>query len=211
MILLDGNSHFKTASTAVRKLASDSSGHRFMPETIIVAIENVDRERDFTVSKIKTKRHNTTGGGKRFLAFIEKELLPYLDTHYRTQPFRTLTGHSLGGLFTLNAFLLQDSSFHAYLAIDPSIWWDEITMEKKISLLSPLPTKRRLYLATANQGEANYTRNKQRHDLFYQLLQRETYDQLLVKLEYFEGEDHWSIPPKAILEGLKFINRENHN
>jgi hypothetical protein len=41
---------------------SDKNQKYLMPETIIVAIENVDRERDFTVTKLKTKRVNTMGG-----------------------------------------------------------------------------------------------------------------------------------------------------
>jgi len=75
-----------------------------MPETIIIAIENVDRERDFTVTKIKTKRPNTMVGGRNFLNFIEKELIPYIDKNYRTESFRTLAVHSLDGLLTLNSY-----------------------------------------------------------------------------------------------------------
>ena len=74
-----------------------SNRNHLISEIIIIAIENIDRERDFTVTKIKTKRPNTMGGGRNFLDFIEKELIPYIDNNYKAEPFRTLVGHSLGG------------------------------------------------------------------------------------------------------------------
>ena len=87
IILLDGYTHFKTATGIVHFMSSNRSRNHFMPETIIIAIENVDRERDFTVTKIKTKRPNTMGGGRTFLNFIEKELIPYIDKSYRNRTF----------------------------------------------------------------------------------------------------------------------------
>ena len=74
IILLDGYTHFNTATGIVHFMSSNRNRNHLMPETIIIAIENVDRERDFTVTKIKTKRPNTMGGGRNFLNFIEKEL-----------------------------------------------------------------------------------------------------------------------------------------
>ena len=52
------------------------------------------------------------GGGLKFYNFIKDELIPYVDTHFRTDNIthgRTLIGHSLGGYFTLFAL------FHEYL------------------------------------------------------------------------------------------------
>ena len=54
IILLDGYTHFKTASGIVHFMSSNRNRNNLMPESIIIAIENVDRERDFTVTKIKT-------------------------------------------------------------------------------------------------------------------------------------------------------------
>ena len=131
-----------------------------MPETIVVAIENVDRERDFTVTKLKTKRVNTMGGGKNFLNFIEKELISYIDKNYRTEPYRTLVGHSLGGLLTLNSYMDKSSIFDAYLSIDRSICWDEETMTNKVDSINPISYKRKNYIATANQVKRRYKKNK---------------------------------------------------
>jgi len=210
LVLLDGSMHYKTTIGIVHFMASDKNRNYLMPETIIVAIENVDRERDFTFSKIQTKRQNTTGGGTMFLEFIENELLSYIDNNYRTTNSRTLIGHSLGGLFTLNAFLSQNSVFENFLSIDPSIWWDEQMMKSKIDSSQSYFTKNKLYIATANQGELNYERNKKRHDDFYSILKNHADQELKVKLEYFEDEDHRSVPLKAIYQGLKYLNQDFH-
>lgn len=207
IILLDGAVHFKTAAGVVHFMSSSRNRNYLMPETIIIAIENVDRERDLTVTKIKTKRVNTMGGGRNFLDFIEKELIPYVDKNYRTDPFRTLVGHSLGGLLTVNSYIDENSLFDAYIAIDPSIWWDAEMMENKVDAISSKSINKRLYIATANQGEGNAGRNKKRHDALYALMKKKSDGQLKVELAYFEEEDHRSVPLIALYEGLKYLNQ----
>lgn len=209
LILLDGSTHFKTASGIVHFMGSDKNRNHFMPETIIVAIENVDRERDFTVTKLKTKRPNRMGGGRNFLNFIQQELIPYIDKNYRTEPFRTLVGHSLGGLLTLNSYMDKNSLFDAYISMDPSIWWDQEMMNDKVDSISSISLNKKLYIATANQGETNYERNKKRHDSLYALIKKKSNGKLNVEIEYFEKENHRSVPIIALYYGLKYLNLED--
>lgn len=209
IILLDGYTHFKTASGIVHFMSSNRNRNHLMPETIVVAIENVDRERDFTVTKIKTKRPNNMGGGRNFLDFIQKELVPYIEKNYRTEPTRTLVGHSLGGLLTLNSYMDKSSIFNAYISIDPSIWWNEEMMKNKVDSISPISFNKKLYIATANQGEDNYERNKKRHDLLFAIMKEKSYGHLNVEIAYFEKENHRSVPLIALYEGLRYINQEN--
>ncbi len=209
MILLDGYTHFKTAAGIVHFMGSDSNGNRMIPETIIVAIENIDREKDFTITKIKTKRPNTMGGGKNFLGFIEKELIPYVDKNYNTKTHRILAAHSLGGLLTLNAYMDENSLFDAYIAIDPSIWWSEQLMTEKVYAISPSVFKKKLYIATANQGDDSYVKNKKRHDTFYAVLEKRAEGAIKVKIEYFENESHRSVPLIAFYQGLRYLYEEH--
>lgn len=209
IILLDGYVHFKTAAGIVHFMSSDRNRNNLMPETIIIAIENVDRKRDFTVTKIKIKRPNNMGGGRKFLGFIEKELIPYIDETYRTEPSRTLIGHSLGGLLTINSYIDENSIFDGYMSIDPSIFWEEEMMNSKVDSISSISLQKKLYIATANQGEANYERNKKRHDDLYALIKKKSGDNLHVKIEYFDKETHRSVPLPAIYEGLKYLNQED--
>jgi predicted alpha/beta superfamily hydrolase len=102
-------------------MSFDRHRNYLMPETIIAAIENVDRERDSTITKLMTKHENTMGGGKNFLDFIEKELISYVDKNYRIAPYITLVRHSLVGHLTLNSYMDKNSTFDASLSINPSI------------------------------------------------------------------------------------------
>ena len=73
------------------------------------------------------------GGAAVFLDFMEKELVPYVETHYPVTNFRTLIGHSYGGLFTIYALSERPTLFHYYLAIDPSMDWSGGHYYKSIS------------------------------------------------------------------------------
>ena len=194
IILLDGNWHLSDLREQANRLQKENK----MKPCIIVAVENIDRERDFTVSKIQTKRENTTGGGRSFLGFLNDELLPYLGKNYKLTNHSTLIGHSLGGLLTLSAYFEKDSKFDAFLSIDPSIWWGETAMQEKVR--APYETK--LYLATANQGPDKEERNKKRHEKIVNLINSSH-----VRWEYFETQNHQSIPPYAMYAGLEYLNK----
>jgi predicted alpha/beta superfamily hydrolase len=40
-----------------------------------------------------------SGGGEEFISFIEKELIPYIESKYATAPYRVLFGRFTWGIF----------------------------------------------------------------------------------------------------------------
>lgn len=80
-----------------------------MPAQIIVGIEQKDRSNDLN------------RGDEKFTRFLVDEVIPYIDREYRTVPFRTLIGHSLGGRFALLTLCRAPTVFPAVIAISPSI------------------------------------------------------------------------------------------
>jgi len=124
LYILDGDDHFQSAVAIDEQLSGP------LPEMIIIGITNTDRERDLTPTHIQPDRMVNagdaarSGGGENFLAFIEKELMPYVDSHYPTTKYRVFSGHSLGGLTVMNAFFNHTELFNSYIAIDPSLWWN---------------------------------------------------------------------------------------
>ena len=65
-------------------------------------------------------------GGHDFLAFIEGKLAPLSYERYGTDPsVSVLVGHSLGGLFTLGAATQNHGKLLHFLALSPSLWWDD--------------------------------------------------------------------------------------
>lgn len=66
------------------------------------------------------------GRSSTFLEFLKHEAVPFIDARYDTEGApRTLFGSSLGGLFTLWAYLTAPSAFSSFIAASPAIWWDD--------------------------------------------------------------------------------------
>lgn len=125
--LLDGGSHFHSVTGLLDQLTSNE----LCPEMIVVAITNTDRSRDLTPTRsLKLPDGSeqdwlkTTGGADNFMKFIETELFPHVERNYPTEPHRVLIGHSFGGLFAIHTMMNRPELFNSYVAIDPSLWWD---------------------------------------------------------------------------------------
>lgn len=98
-----------------------------IPGSIVVGIANVDRRRDFTYpTNIAADKKNfpTTGGSAKFIAFIEKELQPYIEKKYRATTARTIIGESLGGLLATEILFTRPVLFDKYIIVSPSLWWN---------------------------------------------------------------------------------------
>lgn len=157
LYLLDGDAHFNSVSSMIQ-LLSERGGPVGFPELIVVAIPNTDRNRDLTPTRpaneprMDSASLSHTGGGERFLSFVGSELIPYIDSAYRTSPYRLFMGHSLGGLTVINTFLRHTSMFNAYIATDPSMSWDEqrLLHQAKELLLENKFRARTLFLGIAN-------------------------------------------------------------
>ena len=64
-------------------------GNTICPPMIVVGILNTNRPRDLTPTKDTTNKNlKDAGGGKLFLSFIEKELIPYIDSAYSASSYR---------------------------------------------------------------------------------------------------------------------------
>ncbi|MFC5625412.1 alpha/beta hydrolase-fold protein [Algoriphagus winogradskyi] len=201
LIVLDGNSFFHSISSTVNYMGRIGR----IPEMIVIGIQNVSRTRDFTPDKIVTTRENDFGGGDNFLDFLEEELIPNIDQEYRTAPYRILFGHSLGGLLATHAYMKETTIFNSFIAIDPSFGsWDAATMDKKLEAVTTNSFNRYLYLATANWGKRNI-RNRDRHVRLFESLNSKVEGEFAASMEYFENEDHSSVPIPAFHHGISSI------
>jgi len=126
LYLLDGESNFEYTAAIVRFLADNER----IPEMIVVAINSGDvagRTHDLTPpsqAEIDNRFSPGNGGGDAFLVFISDELVPYVERNYRTRPYRILVGHSFGGLFAIHTLVTKPKLFNAYIAIDPTVSWN---------------------------------------------------------------------------------------
>lgn len=121
--LLDGKNHFKHISGIVDFLSNSVQ----IPKMIVVGIQSIDQDIDFGTEP--------TGYSKRFKKFISEEVTGYIEQNYRTDPFRILVGHSMGGLCVLNTILSPGACFNAYLSISPWLEHDNRSLLNQIDSL----------------------------------------------------------------------------
>ncbi|HKQ79789.1 MAG TPA: alpha/beta hydrolase-fold protein [Blastocatellia bacterium] len=157
LYLTDGDAHLAHTSSVIEYLWRNGR----MPELIVVAITNTDRTRDLTPTSASMKRPDgneaklpTSGGADKFLKFIETELIPKIEKDYRTQPYRVFAGHSFGGLFAIHAFLTRPEVFNAYIAVSPTMQWDNHLLSRKAEefFKDRKELNRTLYFTLANEG-----------------------------------------------------------
>ncbi len=219
LVLLDGEVQYHSHSGILKHMTQA----RQIPEMIVVAITNVDRVRDFTPTRYLTnlngsdasENHKTSGGSENFLAFMEQELLPHIENKYRVNGFKTLVGISHGGLLVGSSFLSKQSSFHGFVAMDPSFWWDNqyVVKQLKKTPLKQLENKR-IYVSTADTFENFdriphvYTANINAHELFNTRLKNIGISPSHVSLEYFKKENHWTVALMSLYHGMQFIFKD---
>lgn len=196
LYLLDGGYHFHHVTGIVQFLSSQG----LMPETIVVAIKNVDRNRDFLPTNVE--KIPTSGGAEKFLAFISDELIPYIEDNFRTQPYRILVGHSFGGTFTTYAFLEKPDTFDSYIAISPYLHWDEqLLVTKAETALRSSYSKNKCFYMTLGD-EPPYI---PAIDKFISIIENKSSDKLEFTYVHMEEETHGSIPHLSIYQGLESI------
>jgi hypothetical protein len=157
LVLQDAEPYFALTTAAVDLLSE--SGR--VPPMIVVGIIATDRTRDLTPS-IPTSGFGgapwtgPAGGADKFLSFIADELLPTIDHNYRTRPYRVLIGHSLGGLFAVYALMNHPEVFKGYIAISPSLWWDNQSLVKASQpfFAAQRDLRADLYMAMGDEGQA---------------------------------------------------------
>ena len=69
---------------------------------------------------------NNESGDSNFLSFFHKDLFPFIDSSYRTNPEdRTVWGYSSGGAFATYALFKHPDTFQRYIINAPALHWGE--------------------------------------------------------------------------------------
>ena len=121
---------FPHIANTIAKLVENKS----IPPFILVGIENTDRRRDLTgFSEVEKDAEYCplSDGAKNFRAFITNELMTEINSKYKTTNKKGIIGESLAGLFVMETFFLKPQAFDFYVAMDPSIWWNNHYLERE--------------------------------------------------------------------------------
>jgi uncharacterized protein len=205
LYMTDGDRNIGHTAATVQFLAENGR----MPEMIVVGISNTDRTRDLTPSNASLSelgqeiKFPTSGGADKFLDFIEKELIPMVESKYRVQPYRVFAGHSFGGLLAIHTFSTRPELFNAYIAVAPSLQWDkEMVVTKTAALVKERPElARTVYAALGNEPGAPMEAFKR----LQQVLGKSKVKGLEFGSDLMPDEDHGSIVMRAHDRGLRKV------
>ncbi|MGF7079322.1 alpha/beta hydrolase-fold protein [Mucilaginibacter sp. UYCu711] len=224
LYLLDAEWNFNGVAGMIDFLSA-INGNNFCPEMIIVGVPNTNRTRDLTPTKVTNglfidqNMAANSGGGEAFTAFMEKELVPHIDSLYHTLPYRMLVGHSLGGILVINTLVHHPHIFKAYLAIEPSMWWDhqKLLKETAEALQSGNYTGQSVFLAMANTLPPGMDTAAVQKDTvpgtihprsilqLHNYLMRNPQNGLDASFKYYPDDTHSSAPLIATYDALHFI------
>jgi predicted alpha/beta superfamily hydrolase len=131
-------------------------GNGTMRPFVLVGIENTQRRRDMTGPTENTEDKKIAprvGGSEAFRSFIRRELMPRVKARYRTTEETAIVGESLAGLFVVETIILEPDLFDTYIAIDPSLWWnnEKLTADAPGRLRGHQKLEKTLYLASSGE------------------------------------------------------------
>ena len=208
LYLMDGPGHINEIGSTMDFLVENDR----MPPLIVVGIANTDRVRDLTPSHSEEKKPDgtealpTSGGGDRFLDFIQTELMPEIEKRYRTSCYRVFAGHSLGGLMAVHALITRPTLFNAYIAVSPSLWWnDKRTLHQAQEFFAKREQlEKTLFFSLGNEGNKD-TPMGQGFDGLREALTKKAPKDFHWDSARYPDEDHGSTVLRAHYAGLRMV------
>jgi predicted alpha/beta superfamily hydrolase len=205
LYLLDGDVTFGMAASIARYLQFGNT----IPELMIVGIgygtlkksEGNMKSRDYTISPKKGR--SGTGGAPKFREFLKEELIPYMESTYRSNPDeRTISGYSLGSLFALYTLFTEPDLFNNYIIGSPHLSWDEYRIftvqEEAFETMDDIEAK--VFISVGSEEDEEKYFNP--IDEMVTLIDEKGYESLKMETKVFDGGTHLICPPESIAYGL---------
>ena len=187
---------------------------RVVPEFIIVGLgyagSNLDygqlRIWDLSPVKLPPSKHpGDSGHADKFLATLERDIIPLVERDYRGDPaHRMLAGSSLGGLFTLYAMYTRPTLFEGYIAASPAVNVDNdwLIDRAKAYAATGKSIKARLYVTGAEWEWPAYLAGIKRYQALLPVL---NHPGLVFQNRIIDGERHGGTKPDSYARGMRFV------
>ena len=184
LYILDGQRYFLHGVSLQKSFVEFNQA----PEFIVVGVskKQLDRNRDFS------------SNSEKYLDFIKKEVIDYLDTKFRTSNEQMLFGWAYGGGFTIQTMTVEPDLFDVYIAASPFPL--ESRLEKIDSLLSQKREFDTMLYFTSGTDEGVV---KDGTNMLKTLLETKAPKTLDWTFRELEGEEHRSTPFATLYHGIK--------
>lgn len=207
LYVLDGEWNGRLVNEIVR-LQMQMRKQTKIARMIVVTIQQPAHQRfqDFTPFAEKYTRtlqfpmpeEGPFGEAEMFSYFLIDVLKRYVATNYPASERAILLGHSLSGYFTLWQMVTQPTSFTSYIAISPSVWWNDesLARENFTALRDNLPAS--LYVAVG-EFEKSMLMPIER------IIEKLPSD-LCKQFDVVAEENHLSVFPAVLSKALRYVN-----
>lgn len=183
-----------------------------VPEMIIVGIgKHVDsfeewypiRSRDY--EPIPYQDQPGSGQAVKFIEFIEKELIPFVDTNLPTDPSnRAIWGHSSGGTLVLLSLFNKPHLFNRYIATSPYLVREDgtVLIDYASTLAKDIPFSNNCLFSSVGSLE----KTEGPHiNAFIKHMKENSISGLDFKSATLEGHEHFSAAAPGFIKGLPAV------
>lgn len=180
---------------------------------IVVAIHTEDRWREFIPSPKDTADRNESYGFAHLLSeHLKTEVMPLIESNYRTLPFRLGIGHSLGGTYLLYELFKEHSLFNGAIMASPNMLNDgnALIADGKAFYTAHPGASAFIYVASGNIGdmENDFRAGVEEFDTFIQNNHFQNLDWRYRALVDGTTMNHMNTFPRAFHEGyIAFSNK----
>ena len=202
--LLDGGALFPLLSAYYQYLNFGGE----VPDAIIVGISygTADqkngnyRNTDYTA---KSKEREYYGGADKFQQFLSDELIPYIESTYRSRADRRIIfGQSIGGQFVLYMALTDSTVFWGHIASNPALHRNlPFFLEDHVKSV-PQEKRPRLFVANGSKNDARFQVPALKWVDYWVGRDEKPW---LLKTMILDGESHMSAPPAAFRQGMYWL------
>lgn len=199
LYVLDGDIAYGMAASISRYLQIGNN----IPELIVVGIGYGALNKSVAEKRRRDYRPAQTGGSENFLKFLSEELIPYIDTNYRTIPGeRTINGFSIGGLFGLYTLFTRPESFNQYIIGSPNLNWDDYSIFKYEENSPEKIGDMNLNIFISVGSEESEDKYFNPIDSLVTKIQQHNYPGVKIETKVFDGSTHLVSPPESLTHGL---------
>lgn len=184
-----------------------------IPESIVVGIANTNRKRDFTspaTIEILKQQMPNNGCSEKFISFLEKELQPYIDSHFKTSTSKTIIGQSLGGLLATEILFTKPTLFNKYIIISPSLWWNDGALLKTnpVLLEDSFSKQTDIYIGVGKEGLSPFFDTHVMEvdaNILFDKIKSGKSKSVKVHFDYLPAEDHATVTHPAIFNAFRIL------
>ena len=194
LYIIDADFQFQHVSAIVKNLTRMGK----IPPMLVIGIATQGDDDYLKSTTWPDPEDDAFGGADKFQTYLKQELLPLIDSQYRTSEKKALSGYSLGGLFTLYSMMQKETPFNAFIAMSPSAWFDGNSLPSKIEvMLKKNKLTSPVFISLANEEGMGV-------DKVIETFKKSA-GELNWQYKHYPNENHFTTALPALYDALQFL------